>query len=34
MVVKTATYVPFDDFEVKQFLKNCTMCQSSSEFEI
>ena len=34
MVVKTAIYVPFEDFEVKQFLKNCTMFHFSSEFEI
>ena len=31
---QNATYVPFKDFEVKQFLKDCTMFQPFSDFEM
>ena len=34
MVVKTATYVILEDFEDKQFLKNCTKFQTSSDFKL
>ena len=34
MVVKTATYIPLEDFEEKQILKNCTRFQQSSDFEV
>ena len=34
MVVKTATYVPFEGFQDKQFSKNCKMLQPPSDFEM
>ena len=34
MVVKTAAYVPLEGFEDNQFLKNCTIFQTPSDFEM
>ena len=34
MVIKTATYVHSEDFQDKRFLKQCTMFQPPSDFEM